>query len=274
MLKAIFGAGLYEGSKARLSEIAGSVVRSYPAFRDDLYQELVRRGYFTRSPEETRERWSRAGVVIAVIGVAGGLIGAVAFDPFALIPGVALAMLGLVFWRMGHAMPRKTQAGAEAAAKWIAFKRYLSGIEHYENLKETEKIFDRYLPYTVAFGLNEAWVAKFASANTPLPTWFDPGDVSLPRRGSAWDGGAWPHTTVSGGGSGGELDLPDVNMPNMPGLPDLQKASNRAGNAVQGGSSGLMDLLKVAGAIIEIASAFSGGGDSGGSSGGGGGGFD
>lgn len=57
------------------------------------------------------------------------------------------------------------------------------------------------------------------------------------------------------------------------GMPDLQRMSNRASSGVQGGSSGLMEVLKVAGAIIEIASAFSGGGGNGGSSGGGGGGF-
>lgn len=271
MLKAIFGAGLYEGSKARLSEIAGSVVRSYPAFRDDLYQELVRRGYFTRSPEETRESWSRGGLITAIAGVVLGVIGTAIFDAFALIPAVAIVAIGLVFWRMGHAMPRKTAAGAEAAAKWRAFKRYLDNIERYENLKESEQIFDKYLPYTVAFGLNEAWVTKFAQVQTPTPTWFDPGDVGLPRRHTTWGGGPWPYTTTVGGGSGGGgVDMPDIDLPDMP---DLQDASKRAGSAVQGGSSGLMDLLKVAGAIIEIASAFSGGGGRGGSSGGGGGGF-
>ena len=48
-------------------------------------------------------------------------------------------------------MPRKTEAGAEAAAKWKAFRRYLDDIEKYENLNESREIFDRYLPFTVAF---------------------------------------------------------------------------------------------------------------------------
>ena len=74
-----------------------------------------------------------------------------------------------------------------------------------------------------------------------------------------------------GGGGGGGVDLPDIDMP---GMPDIQKASGKAAAGLNSGSSGLMDLLKVAGAIIEIASSFSGGGDSGGSFGGGGGGFD
>jgi hypothetical protein len=266
MLKAVFGPRLELGTKRRLSEVTGAVVSSYPAFREELYQELVRRGFFTHSPESTRKNWGRAGLTISAVGVVGGVLGALVFDAFALIPGLGLAMLGLVVWRMSKAMPRKTAAGAEAAAKWKAFKRYLDQIERYENLKESREIFDIYLPYAVAFGVDESWVAKFARVQTPIPTWFDTGDLSMPRPRSGWDGGTWVHTG-SGGGSGGGIDLPDID------LPDLQKSSNRAGGAMQSGSSGLMDLLKVAGAILEIASSFSGGGSRGGSSGGGGGGF-
>lgn len=271
MLKAVYGARLEPGTKRRLSEVAGSVVASYPAFREDLYQELVRRGYFTRSPESTRQNWSKAGKIIAGIGVAGGILGALIFDAFALIPGIGLAVLGVVVWRMAKAMPKKTAAGAEAAAKWTAFKRYLEQIERYENLKESREIFDKYLPYTVAFGIDSSWVAKFARVQTPVPGWLDTGDLFGPRRHSGWDGGTWVFSGGSGsnngGRGGGGIDLPDID------LPDLQKTSNRASGAVQSGSSGLMELLKVAGAILEIASAFSGGGSSGGSSGGGGGGF-
>jgi len=264
MLTAVFGPQYEPGRKAQLSEVAGSVIASYPAFKEDLYRELVRQGYFTHSPESTRRNWSRAGLILAAIGVAAGITGLIVLDAWTLIPATALVGLGLVFWRMGRAMPRKTQAGAEASAKWKAFKRYLDRIEAYENLKESREIFDRYLPYTVAFGLDQSWVQKFAQADTPTPGWFEPGDVYVPHGRGSWNAGSGTWTS---GGSGRGLDLPDID------LPDLQDSSNRAGGAIQSGSSGLMEVLKVAGAILEIAAAFSGGGGRGGSSGGGSGGF-
>jgi hypothetical protein len=272
MLKAVFGPRLEIGSKARLSQIAATVIASYPAFKEDLYQDLVRHGYFTHSPEATRKRWSRAGLIMAGAGILVGLIGWIAYDAWMLIPGVALTGLGLIFWRMGRAMPRKTEAGAEAAAKWKAFRRYLDDIEKYENLNESREIFDRYLPFTVAFGLDQTWVQKFARAEGATPGWFDWTDVAIPRGHGGWHtgGGAWTYggDSSGSGGSGGGVDMPDFDMP------DLQGSSDSAGRALQSGSSGLMDVLKVAGAIIEIAAAFSGGGSDGGSSGGGGGGFD
>jgi hypothetical protein len=118
-------------------------------------------------------------------------------------------------------------------------------------------------------------MAKFARVATPAPTWFDPGDVvvlsepwerGVPRRGGTWVGGDLPR-----GGSGGS-GLPDVDLPDFD-LPDLQEGSDRAGKALGGASIDAMTMLKVAGAILEIAAAFAGGGSKGGSSGGGGGGF-
>lgn len=271
MLNAIFGVDAENGAVGRLSQARPKIVNTYPVFRTDLYEELVKRGLFNRSPEATRKVWGRGGLIVAAAGVAGAIVGLVVSDWWVLIPAGALVGMGLVYRRLGKAMPRKTAAGAEKAATWAAFKRYLDDIEKYEKLDESQAIFDRYLAFTTAFGIEESWLGKFARVNTPAPTWFEPdfGDVRLPRgprRTGSWGGGTWVGTG-GGSGDGGGIDLPDFDMP------DLQKTSNKGAQALQGGSSGLMDVLKVAGAIIEIASAFSGGGGKGGSSGGGGGGF-
>ncbi len=268
MLTAIFGANYQAGASTTLNKAKGAVIASYPAFKDDLYAELVRIGYFNRSPEETRKRWGRRGFWITGIAIAAAVIGYFALDSFALIPAAALLLLSVVVRPLGKAMPQKSLAGAESAAKWKAFKRYLQEIDRYEKLDESRQIFDKYLAYAVAFGVETSWVNKFAQVNTPVPTWFDPGDVLIPHGHTTWHTGGG---MSGGGGGGGGVDLPDIDMP---GMPDIQKASGKAAAGLNSGSSGLMDLLKVAGAIIEIASSFSGGGDSGGSFGGGGGGFD
>lgn len=265
MLRAVFGANMAPGSKARLNEIAGRVINNYPEFRNDLYAELVKRGYFNRSPEATRRSWKLTGFIVAVAGGLGAVAGWLVLDAFAFIPGIAIVAMGLVAWRLASAMPRKTPAGAEAAAKWSAFKRYLASIERYENLAESRQIFDRHLAFAVAFGLERSWVEKFARVATPIPTWFGPGDVLAPEGHGSWGTGNWGQP-----GTGGGVNLPDIGLP---GLPDFSSASKKASGGLQSGSSGLMNLLKIAGAIIEIASAFSGGGGKGGSSGGGRGGF-
>jgi hypothetical protein len=177
-------------------------------------------------------------------------------------------------------MPRKTPAGAEAAARWRAFKKYLDDIEQYEDLTEAQDVFERYLPFAIAFQIDRSWVQKFAAVRTPAPGWYDEGGtVFMPgtygpargmgrRRGGPdviFLPGGWP----GGGGSASGGGLGDIGGDGGDGwgMPDLQGGSDAAGRSLQNASSGLFDLFNTASSVF-------GGGSSGGRGGGwGGGGF-
>jgi hypothetical protein len=271
LVRAIVGSSPKAGATARIGDVRGRVVGAYPDVKKGLYDELVTRGLFPRSPESTRDSWRKTGLIVLVAAALAGLIAIAVVGWWSVFPAVVAVVLGGILIRMGRSMPRKTTAGAESAAKWRAFRRYLDDIDQYENVSETKQIFDTYLPYAVAFGIDTEWVRKFAAAETASPGWFDTvGDVlSVPTGRYSGGYGDWSlgtgHSTAGGG-----VDLPDIDLPKMP---SLQQASNKASSGIQSGSSGFSDLLNVAGAIFSILDAFSGGGGSGGSSGGGGGGF-
>ncbi len=287
LLQALFGLKLTQGATTRMSEVKRSFDAAKPEIRENLYAELVSRGYFSRSPEATRQRWDRATkmlwfavAAIAVIGITvwGGTAGFVWF-PVVVLIGIALAARSI-----SHAMPQKTRTGAEAAAKWAAFRRYLDDIERYEDLEAAKSVFNQYLPYAVAFGLDKAWVAKFARVRPPMPEWFDQAsgfpDVFVGtypgrrrrRRDGGWvttgGYGGWGDISRGGGAKGqrggGGIDVPDVDMP------DLQDASDQTGRTLNQGSGGFMDMLNSASEMFGGMS--SGGGGSGGGWGGSGGG--
>src|SRR6185295_1434583 len=113
-------------------------------------------------------------------------------------------------------MPAKTRKGAEEAAKWRAFYEYLQNLEKYSDVEEASKHFDDFLPYAVAFGLDRAWVRRFAQVqNVPIPYWYYPtymggryhgGYIAgspLPRPAM---GGGLPGPLAHAGGSGVSLD--------------------------------------------------------------------
>jgi hypothetical protein len=151
-------------------------------------------------------------------------------------------------------MPRKTQAGAEAAAKWLAFRRYLAEIERYDNVESAKSIFNSYLPYAVAFGLERSWVNKFASVDAPAPSWYGPyGRMDYPRSGRIPRGRRGGTVIIPGGipgsGSGGDIDMPD-----------LQDVSDSVGGGLQGMSDGLFDLFNEASRAFTSVNTKSGGG--------------
>lgn len=293
LLHVLFGAKLTEGASTRLSEVKRDFEIAKPEIREDLYGELVTRGYFSRSPEATRNRWRSTTRVVLFIAIAVGIVAVGVWGStagFIWFPVLVLVGLAFVVGRLSGAMPRKTRAGAEAAAKWQAFRKYLDDIERYEDLSEARATFDRYLPYAVAFGLDSDWVTKFARVRPPMPDWFEqaagipPVFVDPhPGRRRRRRGGGWVGTGGYGGGGGsvsdgrrsgrstgeGGLDLPDFNMP------DLQETSDQAGRTLNRGSGGFLDMLNSASEIFGDMSSGSGGsrggwGGGGGSRGGGG----
>jgi uncharacterized membrane protein len=240
-----------------------------------LYQEVVDRGYFNQSPEQTRGRWRGIATAITSVSILAAILASFLISPWLLIPAFAVTALSLILRQAARALPKRTEAGAEATAKWRAFERYLKDLDKYDSVDTAKANFDRYLPYAIAFGIEKTWVNRFESAQSANPSWLNPGDVitGVPgrSRGSGWHG---PIIIGMGGNPnpGGGVGMPDVNLPDMK-MPDLQDASDSAARGLTSASKGGVDLLNVLGGIISIASIFVGGGGGGGSSGGGDGGF-
>ncbi len=264
LLKALFAGAPEAGQRALLRDVKGRFDEQERYIKADLYQELVDRKYFTRSPEDTRARWRR----ISWFGLVGSIIlGVIVWqitDAFALLPTVAAVLVWIGMIRMSKSMPQKTRHGAERAAHWRAFRTYLQSIEKHEDLAEARSLFDRYLSYAVAFGLEKKWLTTFAAAGVSSPTWFDGPSRS---DGEAGDIGgtildsmqtAWIFGHIGGGGGGFDLpnvgmpnvDLPNVGMPNL-GDADLQGMAEAMGGGLQDMSGGLAGLLDSAGGIFD-----------------------
>src|SRR5215204_6594325 len=284
LLEALFGSKVKSGEHVSLSEVKGRFAAAQPQIQRHLYDELVERGYFTVSPERTRGRWKSIGVFALIVAIVGGCIATSSLAkiaPVIFLPIVALVAIGLIIVVMSRFMPRKAPAGAEAAAKWRAFRNYLASIERYEKLDEAQGIFDRFLPYAIAFGLESSWVEKFSRVPTASPGWYG-GDVTTspgPFAGRGYPGpwyGPYGGGTViipGGGGyrpstgSGGQGGPGDGGIPSGGGgpswnIPDLQDFSDSAGQSLQASSGSLFDLFNSAGQV------FSGGSWSGGGRGG------
>lgn len=259
---------LFEGKPASFDSVLLSAVKGRfdahePEIRADLYEEMVDRQYFTRSPDETRRRWRTLSWIGLVGSIVVGVFLTVRVDPFAALPTIAAALVWIAMLRLSKAMPRKTMVGAEAAAKWRAFKRYLESIEKHENLTEARDLFDRYLSYAVAFGLERQWIRSFASVGASSPGWFAPAGGAGGFGGGDFDGADTIFDAMQagrmighfGGTSGGDVNVPDVGIPNvdMPNMPEggLQDMADVFGGGLQGASDGLGGLLDSAGSAFD-----------------------
>lgn len=282
LLETLFPQGV---TQVRLSEVKGRFTAALPRFQEQLYAEVVQRGYFPVSPEATRRRYRAFGTALLVLAVAswiGFSILLAGTASWQIVPALALFIVGLALRSVARVMPAKTELGATEAAKWQAFRRYLANLEKYDKVEDAKAIFERYLPYATAFGLDKSWIQKFAAVNAPAPTWYGGGGGGGPvvimgpgggyYGGPRWGGGYVPGGNVDGGpGPVGGPGFPQGG----PGwqIPSLQDVSDRGGGGLQSLSDSLMGMLDSASSVF---GGGGGGGDSGGfggwSGGGGGGG--
>jgi len=172
LIDAIFG-----GSKMiALSDLREKFYTSIPKLKEQLYAETIKKGFFTKSPEATRRNFVLGGAAVLVLtGIYSFcLVPAVSASvPTAVCLSFSLGAVGFLIMVFGIVMPRKTDKGALETARWKAFRNYLENIEKYGNIQEARSLFDRYLPYAIALGVERGWVNRFARIGIPAPTWYE-----------------------------------------------------------------------------------------------------
>ncbi|MDQ5853521.1 MAG: DUF2207 domain-containing protein [Chloroflexota bacterium] len=233
-----------------------------------LYDETVKVGYFPESPKTTRYKYGFSALALILLVGLGGFFGlALIVDvaPLALLLWIAAGIVAVAFGILSFFMPRKTPAGAAAASKWRAFKRYLEDIDKYTDVAEARDQFARYLPYAIAFGLEQSWVRRFAAVDAPVPGWYYPHGYDFgPRTFSHSRSGSREVASSQGGRSEGSRG--------GGGAPSLDTMAGGAFRGLNAMSSGFLGMLNTTSSTFTSRPASSGSSGGGGWSGGGGGG--
>lgn len=229
LLEAIFATA----NPVRLSALKNQFATTLGRVKEQMYAEVVRRGWFRKSPERQRRGWTFLGTILIGIGIATGWFltaPSAALDrtggigigiPSGLVLGAGLVLGGLIFHRLGARMAAKTAAGSAVLAQSLGFKQYLVTAEANQiRWEEAQDIFSRYLPYAIVFGVAEKWAGTFRqvaeAANAAghqllMPTWYLYAGSTFPDFGGIVSGvdsfsstaaGTFTSTPGSSGGSG------------------------------------------------------------------------
>jgi uncharacterized protein (TIGR04222 family) len=164
-------------SSVRVSELRNKFYGALPKIRDAIYDSLVAKGYYLERPDKVQGKWIAFAVLAAVIGA--GLFALmtkmmlfVAISPFSLIAAaVATALILFVFALI---MPARTVAGARAREATLGFKEFLGRVEseRYKAMITSPQMFERFLPYAMAFGVADKWARAFEDIYREPPTWY------------------------------------------------------------------------------------------------------
>ncbi len=268
LMAGIFGPA-YGKEEVELSDLKEKFYKKIPTIKKAMYQELIARGYFEKSPDQTRQRWYTLGVVGLVVGFLGiWFSDTLSFiSPLIMAPAVGVVIGSAAAFLFADVMPAKTQKGSQVATNWRAFRKYLDDIEKHSDMQQVSDKFDQFIPYAVMFGIEQDIIKRFANVLTAMPTWYYPTSI-----GGPW-GRGYRHNPTPMTGMGKAVPMSGMNDMGggFGGLNDMSQSMSQGLNSM---SSGLTRMLNDASRTMTSTpkSSSSGGGFSGGGSRGGGGG--
>jgi len=169
----------------RVSMLSNKFYVSVPEIMKAIEFELVSKGYYRKSPGGVNMKWiGYASIPILVGGIVGRVGSALLdlaweqiFDEPAAKSWVPLSdnkfLIGmllstLILIGFASIMPSRSVAGARAREAGLGFKEFLGRVD----TSPSVELFERYLPYAIAFGVQNSWARAFEGVYNKSPTWY------------------------------------------------------------------------------------------------------
>ena len=200
-------------NSVQMSDLRNKFYTSLPEIKNAIYDELVQADYYHERPDRSKAKgW---GIAVFVAFILGGVTilsltqGFTLFEPAALVFATVASLIILAVF--AQIMPARTIEGARAREASLGFKEFLSRVEEdrFKRMITSPELFEKYLPFAMAFGVEENWANAFRDIYREPPTWytgtgrFDSVSFSHSISSMSQSAASAMSSSPSGSGSGG-----------------------------------------------------------------------
>ena len=177
LLNGLFSGGAAAGATVSLSDLHNQFYRYLPSIKNRVFESLVRSGYYRRRPDSVRSTYIAGGVVVGFLSIWGAMPLAAMLGmaplPF-IMAGILTAAIICIF---GWFMPARTIAGTHALEGVLGFEDFLAHVEsdRFNRMIKTPEMFEKFLPFAMALGVEKNWSKAFQNIYTQPPSWYQGG---------------------------------------------------------------------------------------------------
>ena len=163
------------GDAVKLADLKNEFYTKLPGIRDAIFAQLTERGFYRDRPDKVRNKWRAWAAALGVILFAFGMwFGhALMFTPLPFV--IAAVITVVILLSFAQIMPARTDAGTRALERVLGFEEFLRRVES-EHLRRIivghPELFDKYLPYAMAFGVEREFARAFEGIYTQPPQWY------------------------------------------------------------------------------------------------------
>ena len=166
--------GSLGGGTVRLSDLENSFYKHLPTIKERIFSELVGAGYYDRRPDKVAGLY----VGLGVAAIAMGFPLAIALGNASIIP-IPVLILSVVLTAapiigFGIFMPARTVSGTRKLEDILGFEEFLDKVDsdRFKRMITGPEMFEAYLPFAMALGLEKKWARAFDGMLQEPPDWY------------------------------------------------------------------------------------------------------
>jgi uncharacterized membrane protein len=162
------------GETVSMSSLENRFYKNLPEIKSRIFESLVTHGYYRRRPDSVRASYLGIGVVVGLLLAWGGnsIASSMGMAPLTFI--IAGILTGAVICGFGWFMPAHTEQGARAMEGVLGFEDFLNHVEsdRFNRTIRTPQMFEKFLPFAMALGVEKNWSKAFQGIMTQPPDWY------------------------------------------------------------------------------------------------------
>jgi uncharacterized membrane protein YgcG len=176
LLDGIFSTGA-AGESVSMSSLHNQFYKSLPVIKNRIFDSLVSQGYYRRRPDSVRSTYLAAGLIVGFLAIWGGS----AIGRSLGMPGLPFIIAGvlsaLIICGFGWFMPARTVSGTRTLEGVLGFEDFLAHVEsdRFNRMIKTPEMFEKFLPFAMALGVEKNWSKAFQNIYTQPPGWYQGG---------------------------------------------------------------------------------------------------
>jgi uncharacterized membrane protein YgcG len=174
LLRGLFSTSDQAGADVKLSELQNHFYAHLPGIRDAVFKELIKTGFYTRNPAKVKGLYVALGIGTFGVIIVGLMMYVAQTGASPLSAILAAASTGVIIILFGLIMPARTLRGAQTRIGIKGFEEFLERAEkdHIERLQGHPELFDKYLPFAMALGVERRWTHAFENIYLTPPNWY------------------------------------------------------------------------------------------------------
>ena len=155
-----------------LSSLKNRFYIALPSIRQEIMAALKAKDLYSTDPESAKGLALVGILVIALPFLYLQLTGRIRLtnSPLVLVIGVAIS--ALIVYLFGHHLAAKTVRGARTRIACLGFKEFMTRVDGDRIKRMPPDTFEKFLPYAMAFGVEQHWAKAFQGLITEPPSWY------------------------------------------------------------------------------------------------------